>query len=204
MLGLAAFALIPHRYGVTLRALLGWDLAVVAFIVLIVMMMYRATPERMRQRAAIQDQGRTVILSVIVAGALFSMLALAFVQKTLKGAAGVELAIALAMIGGTIMLSWFLVHIIFTLHYAHAYYGPAEDEDDEDGLVGGLEFPSESHPDYWDFMYFSFVIGMTCQVSDVNVSGRDIRRLSLIHGIVSFFFNTIILALTINVIASVI
>ena len=75
----------------------------------------------------------------------------------------------------------------------------ATDDDDADGLVGGLEFPSESHPDYWDFMYFSYVVGMTSQVSDVQISGRELRRLALIHGVVSFFFNTIILALTINI-----
>ena len=80
--------------------------------------------------------------------------------------------------------------------------GPSEDLDDADGLVGGLEFPSEDQPDYWDFMYFSYVVGMTCQVSDVQVSGRALRRLTLIHGVVAFFFNTIILALTINIVAS--
>ena len=120
----------------------------------------------------------------------------------MKAATGGEPAVYLAMIVVTIILSWSLVHTVFTLHYAHGYYGPSADDDDTDGLVGGLEFPSEPRPDYWDFMYFSFVIGMTGQVSDVQVSGRMLRRLALIHGIVAFFFNTIILALTINIVAS--
>jgi uncharacterized membrane protein len=204
LLGLGAFAVLPQRFGGTLRALLGWDTGVLVFFVLIVLMFLRSTHETMRQRAAIQDLGRTVMLFALIAGTLFSIAALVFIQKSLKGAIGGQPGILLALIGGTILLSWVLAHTVFTLHYAHAYYGPAADEDDADGLVGGLEFPSEGHPDYWDFMYFSFVVGMTCQVSDVQISDRGIRRLALFHGVVSFFFNTIILALTINVIAGVI
>jgi len=204
LIGFGALAVLPHRLDGTLRALLAWDATVLAFFILVIVMMARSTPQTMRRRAAIQDPGRTVLLIAVLAGALFSIAALVFLQKSLKGAVGGEPAVHLALIGGTIMLSWALAHTIFTLHYAHAYYGPAEDEDDADGLVGGLQFPSEDHPDYWDFMYFSFVVGMTCQVSDVQVTGRDIRRLTLGHGVISFFFNTIILALTINVIAGVI
>jgi uncharacterized membrane protein len=156
----------------------------------------------MRRRAARQDLGRWVILLAIVAGALFSLLALVYVQKTFKAAPDGEPPLYLATIVATLLLSWFLVHTVFSLHYAHGYYGPSDVEDDEDGLVGGLEFPLEKQPDYWDFMYFSYVVGMTSQVSDVQVSGRELRRLTLIHGVVSFFFNTIILALTINILAS--
>jgi uncharacterized membrane protein len=130
------------------------------------------------------------------------MLALAYIQKSIKAAPGSEPAFYLAMVIATIVLSWSLVHTVFSLHYAHAYYGPADDEDDADGLVGGLEFPSDTTPDYWDFMYFSYVVGMTCQVSDVQISGKNLRRMALIHGVVAFFFNTIILALTINIVAS--
>jgi len=202
LIGAVAYALLPPHFGRTLRALLGWDSAVLVYLMVVLQMMSTATPELMRRRAAIQDPGRTVILFVIVSGALFSTLALVFIQKSLKGEVGGDLAFALAIIGGTIFVSWLLTHMVFALHYAHAYYGPATDADDEDGVIGGLEFPSEHHPDYWDFMYFSYIIGMTCQVSDIQISDRGIRRQALIHGIVSFFFNTIILALTINVIAS--
>lgn len=204
MLGAAVFVGVPQRYGATTRALLGWDLAALVFILLIIVMMGQSTPEMMRRRAAIQDAGRWAILFVIVAGVLFSMLALAFIQKHLKASEQGEAALYLALIAVTILLSWLFAHTIFALHYAHDYYGASPDEADEDGLIGGLEFPSEKQPDYWDFMYFSFVIGMTCQVSDVQISGRGIRRVALAHGIVSFFFNTIILALTINIVASMI
>jgi uncharacterized membrane protein len=202
--GVMVAAVLPRSLGPMLRALFGWDAAVSAFIVLILRMMAVATEGHMRRRAALQDQGRWVILAAIIAGAFASLSALAYIQKAMKTAAGAQSTMDLAVIIGTILLSWFLVHIVFTLHYAHAYYGPATDENDADGLIGGLDFPNEKQPDYSDFLYFSFVVGMTCQVSDVQVSERGIRRLTLLHGIVSFFFNTIILALTINIIAALI
>jgi uncharacterized membrane protein len=202
VLGFAVYALLPHGRPPIIRATWGWDFAVVVLVGWILAMMATSTSEHMRRRAARQDLGRWVILLAIIAGALISMFALAYIQKTFKTAPDGDPVLYLATIIATIVLSWLLVHTVFALHYAHGYYGPSEDEDDADGLVGGLDFPSENQPDYWDFMYFSFVVGMTSQVSDVQISGRDLRRMALIHGVVSFFFNTIILALTINIVAS--
>lgn len=202
LVGFAVYEVLPHHHGTVIRAVVGWDIGIGVLIGWMLAMMALSTPDHMRRRAARQDLGRWVILLVIVAGALVSMLALAVIQKSLKTAPGDALALYLGLIVATIVLSWSLVHTVFALHYAHAYYGPADEPEDEDGLVGGLDFPSESQPDYWDFMYFSYVVGMTCQVSDVQVCGRQMRRLTLVHGVVSFFFNTIILALTINIIAS--
>jgi uncharacterized membrane protein len=202
IIGFITYSAIPHNHLPAIRAIWGWDLGVLVLLGWIMAMMARGTEDHMRRRAARQDLGAWVILLAIVAGALFSLLALAYVQKTFKAAPDGEPPLYLVTIVATLILSWLLVHTVFTLHYAHGYYGPSEDEDDEDGLVGGLEFPSEKQPDYWDFMYFSYVVGMTSQVSDVQISGRELRRLALIHGVVSFFFNTIILALTINILAS--
>jgi len=202
VLGVAVYAALPSHHGSVIRAVLGWDAGIFVLNGWIVAMMALSTHDHMRRRAARQDFGRWVILLAIVAGALVSMAALAVIQKSLKAAAGEESVLYLGLIVVTIVLSWLLVHTVFTLHYAHDFYGPSEDLDDADGLVGGLEFPSEDQPDYWDFMYFSYVVGMTCQVSDVQVSSRALRRLALIHGVVAFFFNTIILALTINIVAS--
>jgi uncharacterized membrane protein len=199
--GIAIYQALPHRHGLVIRAVLGWDVGVAVLSGWIMAMMALSNHDHMRRRAARQDLGRWVILLAVIAGALVSMAALAVIQKSLKTANGDESVLYLALIVATIVLSWSLVHTVFSLHYAHGYYGPSEDLDDEDGLIGGLEFPSENQPDYWDFMYFSYVVGMTCQVSDVQVSGRRLRRLTLIHGVVSFFFNTIILALTINIVA---
>jgi len=124
------------------------------------------------------------------------------VLKTGTTTSGNLLALHLTLTVLTIVGSWLLVHTIFALHYAHAYYQPAASS--KDGDAGGLDFPSDWEPDYWDFMYFSFVIGMTSQVSDVEVNSRVMRRLALLHGILSFFFNTAILAMSINIIAGLI
>jgi len=202
MLGIVVYTALPHHHGAVIRAVIGWDAGVFVLSAWIMAMMALSTNDHMRRRAARQDLGRWVILFVIIAGALVSMAAIAVIQKSLKAAPGDESVLYLGLIVATIVLSWSLVHTVFSLHYAHAYYGLADEPEDEDGLVGGLEFPSENQPDYWDFMYFSYVVGMTAQVSDVQVSGRQLRRLTLIHGVVSFFFNTIILALTINIVAS--
>jgi uncharacterized membrane protein len=96
----------------------------------------------------------------------------------------------------TILLSWFFVHTIFALHYAHEYYGERRD-----GVIGGLNFPGDDDPDYWDFFYFSLVVGMTSQVSDVAITSKSIRRVATMHGALSFFFNVTVLALTINIVS---
>src|SRR5476649_940395 len=123
-LGIAAYLLIPHNHSPAIRAIWGWDFGVVVLIGWIMAMMVRSTEDHMRRRAARQDLGRSVILLAIVAGALFSMLALAYIQKTIKAAQGDEPVFYLITIIGTIVLSWMLVHTVFTLHYAHGYYGP--------------------------------------------------------------------------------
>jgi len=105
----------------------------------------------------------------------------------------------IALAFATVISSWFLVHTVFALHYAHIYYG--DDPTRPGSNIGGLEFPDERTPDYLDFAYFSFVVGMTCQVSDVQVTGRRLRRWTLVHGLLSFGFNTILLALSINVVS---
>jgi uncharacterized membrane protein len=114
-----------------------------------------------------------------------------------KNDATEKLDIIVAIAG--MLLSWFLVHTFFALRYAHLFYGDHKTKPDIH--AGGLIFPSEQHPDYLDFAYFSFVLGMTFQVSDVQVTSKQLRRVAMLHGILSFGFNTFIVALTINVIA---
>jgi len=98
-----------------------------------------------------------------------------------------------------ILLSWGMVHTTFCFHYAHMYYDDARNNSEKH--AAGLDFPSEEHPDYLDFAYFSFVIGMTFQVSDVEITAKKIRRVALLHGLISFLLNTFVVALTINLIA---
>ena len=156
-------------------------------------------PEMMRRFALKEDEGRLTILGLIMASACLSIIAIAFLPhdkaSTSTGIFALHLGISIA----TILGSWLLVHTIFTQHYAHLYY--QDDKTLQERKDSGLDFPGEMEPDYWDFLYFSFVIGMTSQVSDVDVTSRQMRQLGLIHGVISFFFNTTLLAITINIVA---
>jgi uncharacterized membrane protein len=179
------------------RGLVGWDLGVGLYVVLAFEMMARADVHQIRRRAADQDEGAIVILVLSVAAALASLFAIVALLGTAGAGAASRRSIELTLATITIVLSWALIHTIFALHYAHEFY-------DESGL-GGLAFPGgEKEPDYWDFVYFSLVVGMTSQVSDVGVTTKEIRRTVAAHGVVSFFFNAALLALTVNIAASAI
>jgi uncharacterized membrane protein len=180
-----------------MRGIVGWDIGVGLYVALALEMMARADVHQIRRRAAGQDEGAIVILVLTVAAAMASLLAIV----ALLGPAGAGAAprgsndLVLATI--TIVLSWAFIHIIFALHYAHEFYA--------DSGIRGLAFPGgEEEPDYWDFVYFAFVIGMTSQVSDVGITTKEIRRTVAAHGVVSFFFNVALLALTVNIAASAI
>ncbi len=194
--GITVGTLLPADWRLATRSVVGWDIAVALYLLLAVRLMMSCDINRIRHRAAIQDESKLTILILTVAAAIASLGA---IIAELGGAQGSDRApghLALAIV--TILLSWGFTHVIFALHYAHEYY----DENAHRG--GGLNFPGEMPPDYWDFVYFSFVIGMTSQVSDVAVTSAAIRRLVTAHGIVSFVFNAAILALTVNIAASAI
>jgi uncharacterized membrane protein len=197
LLGLAIAALSPWDWRLATRVLAGWDIAVAVYLVFAVHLMTGCDANHIRRRAAIQDEGRFTILVLVVASALASLLA---ILAELSGANRQPARLALA--GVTILLSWTFMHTIFALHYAHEYYGEKGAESGTKG--GGLSFPSEETPDYWDFVYFSLVIGMTSQVSDVAVTSRALRRLVAAHGVVSFIFNVTLLALMVNIAAGAI
>jgi len=179
--GLGALLLLPASLRVTTRLLLGWDISLVLYLVLAYITIFLGGHAGLRRVAAMQDDGRFLILALTLIAAFASLAAIVF-----------ELG-ALAIV--TILLSWAAIHTTFALHYAHEYYRGES--------VGGLAFPGEDcDPDYWDFVYFSFVIGMTAQVSDVGITDRVIRRTATVHGITSFLFNTALLALMVNIAAS--
>jgi uncharacterized membrane protein len=178
------------------RLLVGWDVGVVLYLALVFEMMLGAEASEIRRRAAEQDESRFVILVLTVAAGLASLVA---ILAQLTSAQGGRQPAQLTLAAVTILLSWALIHTMFALHYAHEFYGENE------GPAGGMAFPGgEEEPDYWDFVYFSFVIGMTSQVSDVGVTSKQIRRTVAAHGIVSFVFNAALLALTVNIAASAI
>lgn len=167
-------------------------------------MMFGSNLRQMRRRAQRQDAGRRAIFIFVVAAATVSILAIGFLLKsTPKGSSAGLVTLHLTLSAVTIIDSWLLTHTMFALRYAHIYYL----DDSETAIIdeiGGLDFPNEKQPDYGDFLYFALVLGMTFQVSDVQITSRRIRRLATIHGVLSFFFSTAILALSINLIAGII
>jgi uncharacterized membrane protein len=176
------------------RVLAAWDVGVVLYLILAFEAMARADVHRIRARAAEEDEGGIAILIGTVAAAMTSLAAIVAELGSASGQ-GRGLHAGHLVAAATIFLSWIFIHTIFALHYAHEFYGP------ESG--GGLAFPGgDEEPDYWDFMYFSFAIGMTSQVSDVGVTTRVVRRTVTAHAVVAFVFNTALLALTINLAAS--
>lgn len=151
-----------------------------------------------RQVARREDASRPVIFLFTVGGALASLFAVVGMLSSLQGLSAAETTRHVLLSGVTVVSAWTLIHSVFTLHYAHLYYYDAEDTRQE----GGLDFPGKQPPDYLDFAYFSFVVGMTCQVSDVAVTEQRLRRLTLLHGLLSFAFNTLIIAFSINTVSS--
>lgn len=199
--GSALFLMLPRSLRLTERLELTWVVGVALFLGLTASVVLGATPEILRRRARQLDPRRWVILALLVAAATISVLALGFaLQKEPNEPVGL-LAARLVLAGAAVVASWMLAHTTFALHYAHHYYGDGPAPGDADDR-GGLAFPGDGLPAYWDFLYFSFVIGMTCQVSDVQVTTRAMRQLTLLHGVISFFFNTVILALAVNLLAS--
>ncbi len=178
-----------------MRGLVGWDIGIGLYVILAIEMMARADVHQIRRRAAAQDEGAIVILILTVATAAASLLAIVVLLGTSAGGAAQRGTMELVLATITIGLSWALIHTMFALHYAHEFY-------DQSG-VPGLAFPGgEKEPDYWDFVYFALVIGMTAQVADVGITTKEIRRTVAAHGVVSFFFNVALLALTVNIAAS--
>ena len=177
------------------KLLLGWDIGLTLYLVLGIDMMVRADMAHIRSRAAMQDEGAIALLLLPVAAAIASLVAIFAELATAKGSTNFGWHAALAVT--TIALSWTFIHVLFALHYAHDYYGSGN-------RANGLIFPGKDKPDYWDFTYFAFVVGMTFQVSDVQVSNRLIRRLVVTHGALSFVFNTAILAVSVNLATSAI
>jgi len=182
-------ALIESPWRVSTRILVGWDIGVVLYLVLVYRATAHASIARIRQRAAINDEGAIALLVLTTAAALASLAAVV----AQLGQAPSPYQIALGI--GTILLSWTFVHTIFALHYAHVFYSHRDP-------AGGLFFPGNADPDYWDFLYYSLVAAMTAQVSDVQITSKTIRRLTTLHGVISFFFNVTVLALTVNIVSS--
>jgi uncharacterized membrane protein len=159
-------------------------------------------PRNIGRIAKKQDSSFWLIFLIVVTASTISLFTIILLLKDLPkfSKSGLSLHIVLSMTA--VMLSWLLIHTLFTIRYAHLYYDPSSRlKKEKNPQVGGLLFPGNQAPDFMDFAYFSFVLGMTFQVSDVNITNSFIRRLALFHGLLSFVFNTAIIALTINIIS---
>ena len=198
--GIAVSLAVPTHYLADIRLLLGWDAACLVFLALAWGVMALADAKETARSTVDQDQSGFALLVVALIAATASLFAILFLLGYVKAAPGSEKIFYLALSVSAIVCSWSVVHTLFAFHYAHQYYrGRAVQDGVRDD--GGIAFPGHALPHYMDFLYFSFVIGMTSQVSDVSITSHSIRRAALVHGVLSFAFNTLILALTINIVA---
>jgi uncharacterized membrane protein len=194
------FGTAPAPWPLLLRLLMAWDGFALFTLLLTWAIMLTAEVSHIRHVATREDPGRVLSFGLLLLVSSASLVAVVLVLSSIRSTHDSLLLphVAVGVVG--VLTAWLLVHTLFTLRYAHLYYG-------DKGLgqpAGGLEFPGgENEPDYLDFAYFSFVVGMTAQTADVGVSGRTIRRLALLHGVLSFGFNTAVVALTINGLAGV-
>jgi uncharacterized membrane protein len=148
--------------------------------------------------AEAQEEGEWTVFWLTVAAVTFSFVAVIYEFSGMKELPAAQRSLHVILVAVTLLVSWLMTHTTFAFRYAHEYY---EIDAGGVGIVGGLEFPGEKRPDYLDFLYFALVLGMTFQVSDVQITARKFRRLAAAHGLLSFLYNTIILALTVNIAA---
>jgi uncharacterized membrane protein len=198
--GALALAFLPQGWPRMARAVAAWDIGGLTYLVFAFRLVLTCGADRIRARAARRDDSRLAILTIILLAITASFAAIAGLIGEAKAPTtdASEKLILGSLAVATIMVSWVVTQVAFALHYAHDFYGP--DEGSDSG--GGLVFPGCEQPDYWDFLYFSTSIGATSQTSDVSIKSRALRRLVTLHATASFFFNTAVLALTVNIAAS--
>jgi uncharacterized membrane protein len=195
LVGVVVAVALPSRWLVISRVLTGWNAAIIFLVPLTYIRMRRLDARQLRTRYEEEDPTAPVIVVFVVAAALLSVAAIVALLSTLKHVAAVERVAHLALASMTIVNSWLLVHTMFTLHYADIYYSVAED------APPPLSFPETRQPLFWDFVYFSFTIGVACQTADVATTQTGIRKMVTVHAVIAFLFNLFILGFAINVTA---
>jgi uncharacterized membrane protein len=192
---------LPASWGVATRSATAWIIAVIMFLGWTASAVAGARPERLRELARRQDLKSWIIFCLAVLAAVASLIAVSVLLRKQHTEDPAEMTLRIVLVGAVVIAAWLLTHTMFAVHYTHGFYGDGPQPGPGDR--GGLQFPGDRpEPDFWDFFYFSLVIGMTCQVSDVQITGAHMRRLAIVHGVLSFFFNTVILAITVNVVVS--
>jgi uncharacterized membrane protein len=190
-LGVATFFALPSSLGLPLRLVATWDVAVTVLLVIAWVIIARADGDETCRRAAAEDPGRSAVWGLVVLASAMSLFAAAVALREAKQLAHAESAVLIALSLYAVVTAWTVTHTAYTLRYAHLYYG--------DGDPGaGLTFPGGERPNDMDFAYFSFCVGICYQVSDVSVTTARIRRAVLGHSCLSFAYNTVVLALALN------
>jgi uncharacterized membrane protein len=179
------------------RALIAWNAGADLYVVLAAIMMFRSSHHHMRRRAQLQDDGQATILVLASLAAVASLAAIAGELAVVKDTHGFLKSAHVALAGVTVMSSWAFIQVMFALHYAHQYYGAVCH-----GRPPGLQFPGGEDPDYGDFFYFAAIIGTSGQTADVAFAAKPMRRIGAMHCILAYLFNTTVLALLINIAAS--
>ena len=199
ILGIALYLALPALWvlGDTTRLLLCWNASVCLYLVLAGLMMAQSTPDTIRRRALHQDDGRKTVLVLVVLTASASLLAIVDELSVVKHLSGTVRLGHIALTALTVVTAWIFTHLMFAIHYAHDYYLNLSRQQPP-----GLNFPGDEAPDYSDFLYFAGVIGTAGQTSDVSIATRAMRRTCLAHCVLAYFFNAAVLALTINISAS--
>jgi uncharacterized membrane protein len=202
--GVVFYWIVPLATDLSTRLLMAWNIAASAFVVMAISAMIRSTHDVMKERAQSTDEGRFAVLALSMAAATVSLAAIVVELSRIKGPANSDIHFYVGLSVLTIFVSWSFIQIIFTEQYAHEYYIERDGQARPQGQSSqGLAFPSESKPDYIDFLYFTVTIGVANQTADVAIRSRPMRVLVLIHSVISYFFNATILALGINIVSSI-
>ena len=195
---MATWPLLPATPTMATRGILAWDAGVLLYLALSAHLFATEPPERMRAHAEAQQEGEWTIFWLTLAVVIVSFIVVGSEFSAIKSAPADSRSLYVGLVAATLFMSWLVTHVSFAFRYAHEYYSRDNGGPDIDR---GLQFPDEDAPDYLDFMYFSLVLGMTFQVSDVQITSRKFRRVAALHGLISFLFNTVIVALTVNIAA---
>jgi uncharacterized membrane protein len=196
VIGVATAILLPSAFEMhwVTRAIVGWNVGSCLYLLLAAQMMFWSSHENMQGRALQEDEGRIVILAFVVTASIMCLGAIVVELALAKDLKGTLRYTHIGLAALTIISSWAFTQVMFAFHYAHDYYVR-----DQRGEHGGLDFPGEQTPDYGDFLYFSCIIGTSGQTADVSITNRKMRRINMMHCVLAFFFNTTLVALTINI-----
>lgn len=202
LIGAITFVFVRHNPSIPAVTLIVWIGIATTIIILDWVVILGANPKDIRKISSLEDSSRLMIFVFVLVASMVSLVAMYLLLKSSKGQPDDTVGGYIILAIAAVFISWWLVHTVFTMRYAHLYYATT---DNGKMPIGGLDFPGDDkEPGYMDFVYFSFVIGMTFQVSDVAITSKQIRSLAWAHGLIAFAFNTAIVALSINVISGLV